>query len=126
MSIYEAAERLRDLPIWTGTQNTITIDGEDYTWLLAIRDAMLHELDPTPITEEWLRSLGAKGVNILRLRDSKEEFVEFHYLDTFKIWHVIAQTNRKREAVIDLRTCITTRGELRMLCRVLRIELKEA
>lgn len=64
MSVSEAAERLRRIvPIesglWEKTGNRWTQEDKD---LWRVAGALLHELDPTPVDEEWARGVAVKYV----------------------------------------------------------------
>lgn len=86
---------------------------------------LLRLTDHTPIDEAWLVTIKNLDGESVRLRRTKAVFFKLEHLDTFDCWHVEAQTYHKGDGVTDLRTCVTTRGELRSLAQLLKIELKE-
>jgi hypothetical protein len=78
-------------------------------------------LDPTPIDRTWIRSLGKPN------RDDDATIVKFS--DKLKVcWeiHPIEKNETVNAAILESRYFpVTTRGQLRMLCTALGIELKE-
>lgn len=130
-----AAERLvADNAGWHGVQNSVSIDGFDYEWLLKIAAAYLaehREDDDTKIDEAWLESLptpsgcgpksfglesrmnverrGSKWCACLEQATNADQTFEEHDPDHIDV------------VIIE----IANRGHLRKLCESLGVTLRE-
>jgi hypothetical protein len=127
--VREAAERLKDLPFWDGAQNSILVDGFDYSWLLRIRDAYLAEHpadDGEAITEAILLKMGFEcswrtdaTKKFRKVIEKGDDFGEMELMITpygilFEWWIVDGHG----------RMNVTTRGQLRNLLAALQGEKK--
>lgn len=123
MTIHEAAERLRRYESDPNHRDTYHGTDESVFYDRAIlARAMLRELDQTEITEDWLRLIGFKPddvCNYLFANSHAGSPVDLQW------WTVDKLTCFASEDGITELPHITTRGELRTLCRVPKVRLEE-
>lgn len=118
-TIDEAAARLRQHRLSWSEQYRDTQQGSDEAKLA---DEYLQLTDPAPITEEWIDSLGRKEGLLWIIYENEETRAEMS-----------AWRNRGEflfdwdlgEECVFYNMALTTRGQLRSLCRVLNITLNE-
>ena len=103
MNLNEAAEIVRNKATCNGTTDGILKVGEAYKMLW---DTMLSELDPTPISEEWLQENGFVLLNGIYW--NRKELTAWRIPDLTDDWATSHST-----------FLIKTLGELRTLLRLM-------
>lgn len=111
MNLNEAAEIVRAFPHQPSTPETTLGAATAYRILC---DTMLAELDPTPISEEWLRENGWSLQSKTWAFFSFKHFSIFYEQD-FSKWIVDCEYSIEP----DCRVAIKTLGELRTLLRLM-------
>lgn len=123
-----AAERLKT---YEGGTLHIPCDVEAALWTLA--NWALPLLDPTPIDEAWLRECGWKGWDV---PSEEEPYSLYVPAGEFVTWELrlawgyglsMVRLHDNRKLVVESVELVNakTRGQLRLLCLALGIELKE-